>query len=115
VNEKIIAKAKNHSPKDNDDDQNNPPKNKGTLLVDATCAPSNIKYPQDTELLNEARENLEKMIDLLHDPAEGKKPRTYPKQARKAYLKVAVRKREVWAWFEPIWKKHQRLSLPYLF
>ena len=36
-----------------------------TMNVDATCASSNIKYPQDTELLNEARENTEAMIDVI--------------------------------------------------
>ena len=57
------------------------------MIVDATCAPSNIRYPQDVSLLNEARENAEKLLDVLHDPAEGKKPRTYRKRARKDYLK----------------------------
>jgi len=33
--------------------------NKGTLTLDATCAPANIRYPQDISLLNEAREKLE--------------------------------------------------------
>ena len=59
------------------------------MTVDATCAPSHIRYPQDVSLLNEARENAEKLVDLLHDPADGKKPRTYRKAARKAYLKYA--------------------------
>ena len=40
----------------------NEPPNEGTLMLDATCAPSNIRYPQDFSLLNEAREKLEKMI-----------------------------------------------------
>ena len=57
------------------------------MIVDATCAPSNIRYPQDVSLLNEARENAEKLLDVLHDPADGKKPRTYRKCARKDYLK----------------------------
>ena len=38
-------------------------------------------------MLNEARENAEKLLDILHDPADGKKPRTYRKRARKDYLK----------------------------
>ena len=29
----------------------------------------------------------EKLLDVLHDPADGKKPRTYRKRARKDYLK----------------------------
>ena len=57
------------------------------MIVDATCAPSNIRYPQDVSLLNEARENAEKLLDALHDPTGGKKPRTYRKRARKDYLK----------------------------
>ena len=55
--------------------------------VDATCAPSNIRYPQDVSLLNEARENAEKLLDVHHDPTDGKKPRSYRKCARKDYLK----------------------------
>ena len=64
--------------------------NLGTLIVDATCAPSQIKYPRDIELLNEGREKLEKIIDHLHDPkTDGKKPRTYRHRARKQYLNIA--------------------------
>lgn len=44
----------------NDDDKRNQPsKNRGTMIVDTTCAPSQIKYPRDAELLNEAREKLD--------------------------------------------------------
>jgi hypothetical protein len=94
INEMVIAKSKEKlSSKKDDEDKNDPPKNSGTMIVDATCAPSNIKYPQDTELLNEAREKLEKMIKVLHDPADGKKPRTYPQKARKDYLAIARRKK----------------------
>ena len=38
--------------------------NSGTMIVDATCAPSHIRYPQDVSLLNEARENAEKLLDV---------------------------------------------------
>ena len=68
--------------------------NEGTLIVDATCAPSDIKYPQDIELLNRARENTEEMITQLHDPKDGRKPRTYKKQARKDYLTMVRKKRK---------------------
>lgn len=33
--------------------------NAETLMIDATCAPSNIRFPQDFSLLNESRENWE--------------------------------------------------------
>ena len=95
INEMIIQDAKERQEKeaksrDDDDDSGNHPgtgRNSGTMIVDATCAPSNIRYPQDVSLLNEARENAEALLDDLHDPADGKKPRTYRKRARKDYLK----------------------------
>jgi len=36
--------------------------NKGKLILDATCAPADIRYPTDLSLLNEAREKLEAII-----------------------------------------------------
>ena len=36
--------------------------NQGTLVLDATCVPVDIRYPQDVSLLNEVREKLETII-----------------------------------------------------
>ena len=36
--------------------------NKGILILDATCAPQNIAFPLDINLLNEAKENLEGIL-----------------------------------------------------
>jgi hypothetical protein len=81
---------------ENDDkhDVPKPPANSGTLIVDAICALSNIVYPQDTALLNDGREKLEKIIDELYDPEDGVKPRTYRRQAHKDYLKTACKRRK---------------------
>ena len=94
INEMIVQDAKERQAKETeakeDNDSDNGPGtggNSGTMIVDATCAPSNIRYPQDVSLLNEARENAEQLLDVLHDPADGKKPRTYRQCARKDYLK----------------------------
>ena len=90
INEMIISKTiKNEKPPPDDGTGTT---NKGTLIADSTCAPQNIKYPQDTSLLNEAREDLEKIIDRLHKPREGVKPRTYRIKARQDYLDIAKRK-----------------------
>ena len=72
-----------------------PDENKGKLLLDATCAPADIRYPTDLSLLNEAREKTEKMIDTLYNQELGldKKPRTYRKRARKDYLKIAKQRK----------------------
>ena len=71
-------------------------KNRGKLIIDATCAPADISYPNDLGLLNQARKQTEKIIDFLYEPLKGKlnkKPRTYRKIARKYYLEVAKKRR----------------------
>lgn len=65
------------------------PTNKGTLILDATCAPQNISYPQDINLLNDSREHLEEMIDTICYEYDLNKPRTYRRTARKDYLSFA--------------------------
>lgn len=69
--------------------------NQGVLLLDATCAPADVAYPTDLNLLNEAREKLEEIIDTLHAPQIGcaRKPRTYREKARKQFLAVAKQRR----------------------
>lgn len=67
--------------------------NVGTMILDATCSPQNIKYPQDVNLLNEARENLEDMVDYLCSKFGYSTPRMYRKNARKDYLNLAKSKK----------------------
>jgi IS5 family transposase len=71
------------------------PSNQGKLIVDATCTPADVAYPTDLNLLNEAREKTEEIIDAMHAPWVGHepKPRTYRQEARKAYLAVAKQKK----------------------
>jgi hypothetical protein len=95
INELIIRRAREQeeSSEDEGDSDEGDSGNGGTLIVDATCAPSDIRYPTDTSLLNEARVNSEKIIDLLHEPGHGEKPRTYRRRARKEYAEfVRARK-----------------------
>ena len=76
----------------NNDDEGDPPNN-GTLIMDTTCAPANITYPQDIKLCNEAREKTEKMVEAMHERGDGEKPRLDKNKARQAYLKVAKSKK----------------------
>ena len=94
INEMILRDAKERQQKEaeenKDDDDSNPPAgggNSGTLIVDATCAPSDIRFPQDVSLLDEARENAEQIIDALQEQSTEKKPRTYRNKAHKDSLK----------------------------
>ena len=95
VNEYLLAH------KDDDKNKPTPPsagdtdkdaskqENKGTLTLDATCAPANIRYPQDISLLNEAREKLETIIYRFCKSYDLPLPRRYSKRARKDYLAFA--------------------------
>lgn len=91
---KAIESEKDDDKDDHDDAGGSKPK--GTLLLDATCCPSDIHYPTDIGLLNHARELTEYVIDNLHEQLArlgAIKPRTYREVARKAFLAYA-RKRK---------------------
>ena len=80
-------KKRGRKPEEEIPDENG---NLGTAILDATCAPSYIRYPQDFSLLNEARVKLEGMIDWFFKTyGFDKKPRTYRRVARKDYLELA--------------------------
>ena len=98
INEMIIEYNSQQDNDDSDDvsgnggqpDQQDPAndseektENSGTLILDATCAPQNIKYPQDIELLNEVREKLEDMLCRVSDKYGFYRPRMYRQKARK--------------------------------
>ena len=79
--------------KQDDSDDGNDPPNSGTLILDATCCPADIAYPQDIDLLNQVREKAEKTVDELCKAAGQKKPRMYRKRARKDYLRLSKSKK----------------------
>ena len=101
VNDQIIGRKTEDEKHDDDDDSDSSGQddenkesegtptedNEGTLILDATCAPQNIRFPTDASLLNEAREKAEDIIDTLHEMgfSEGKKPRTYREKAHRKY------------------------------
>ncbi len=69
--------------------------NQGTLILGATCAPQQISFPQDINLLNEGRENAESIIDDICYEHNYYKPRMYRQNARKDYLNLAKCKKSV--------------------
>ena len=87
--------AEDQSPASSQRQSESPP-NRGKLILDASCAPADINYPTDLKLLNQAREQSEKIIDRLYEQVReklGKKPRTYRRIARKDYLQLAKQRR----------------------
>jgi IS5 family transposase len=69
------------------------PLNKGTINIDATIVEQDIQYPTDLGILNESREKLEELVDLICLQTNQEKPRTYRIRARKLYLNVAKKKK----------------------
>ena len=65
------------------------------MIIDATCTPSDIHYPTDITLLNDDREVLETVIDVLHQPYVGmyKNPRDYRENVRRHFLSFTKAKR----------------------
>lgn len=68
------------------DAEGNP--HKGSLKMDATCCDVEVKYPTDLDVLNDARDVSERLIDKLCKQSGCPKPRTYRKQARSQFLGI---------------------------
>jgi hypothetical protein len=103
INERIVSlKAKFESQqikaskpeKEGPTNDNDPESgNKGRLIFDATACPQDIAYPTDLDLLSDAREKAEQLVDQLYNQHMHKeKPRTYREVARKRYLQTAQKK-----------------------
>lgn len=107
INEKILGlnstnddKNQSNGPQEfnegisQDTSEKEPPiTHKGKLITDATACPQDIAYPTDLNILNDAREKSEEIIDFLYCKSmHDKKPRTYRQKARKDYLQTAQKK-----------------------
>lgn len=92
INEKLCMSTTKQR---KNDDGGDPPANAGRMIIDATCAPEDMRHPTDVGLLNDAREHTERVIDQLWaiDTREkSRKPRTYRQKARKQYLQTIRRR-----------------------
>jgi transposase, IS5 family len=102
VNETIVSNAltgnPNSSESDKDkstkksDDDNDDNSNQGTLILDATCVPEDIRFPTDISLLNDARSATEEMIDIMWNSNpmgdRERKPRTNREKLNKMVYTV---------------------------
>lgn len=107
INERIVAiktrlgvlKDESHPESDTTDQQDKEKddsgqcENRGRVIFDASVGPQDIAYPTDLDLLSDAREKTEELIDKLYNPSlHEKKPRTYRRVARRRYLLTAKKK-----------------------
>jgi len=75
--------------------ENDTTKNKGKLKIDATVANQKIVFPTDAGLLNTARKESGRIIDLLYRQSGiNKKPRDYRRIARTQYLVFSKKRRK---------------------
>ena len=86
INEEMCRRAAQPEVEKTDDDDDDEPRG-GTLILDATCAPADIAYPTDVNLLADAIEKTDGMIDKLHSPNVGirPRPRTYREKSGKLH------------------------------
>jgi len=89
------ARAKNIDKDSDGPNQKGETKNKGKLKIDATVANQKIVFPTDAGLLNTARKESERLIDLLYKQSgTDKKPRDYRRIARTEYLVFSKKRRK---------------------
>ncbi|GJM63431.1 IS5 family transposase [Persicobacter diffluens] len=88
------------------------PEIENSISVDATVAVQEIPYPTDLALINKARIESEKIIDILWEfvKTDAKKPRSYRQKAQKEFLAL-TRKKKKGADF---WRAANRKQLQYL-
>jgi hypothetical protein len=93
--EEIIREINESMFKNDKAEPESAPENHGTIILDATCTPADIAFPQDIKLCNDAREKTEEIIEILHKPLRGKKqkPRLDKKKAKKEFKKIAKMKK----------------------
>ncbi|MBK5247397.1 MAG: IS5 family transposase [Peptostreptococcaceae bacterium] len=101
INERVVmlktrlesGESKSVPPSDPNESNSGETENKGRVIFDATACPQDIAYPTDLDLLSEAREKTEQLIDQLYvSGLHHQKPRTYRRIARKRYLRTAQKK-----------------------
>jgi transposase, IS5 family len=101
VNQKMVKNLREYTTEQSSSSKKKPEdkresENQGKLLLDATCASADLTYPTDIGILDRARMQTEKIIDILYKSIKEicqKKPRTYRKTARKDYLAIAKQRR----------------------
>ena len=88
INEELYRRSK--PPKPPEDGSND-----GTMILDASVAPADVRYPTDLSLLNECREKTEMFIDKIWEATtrRGRKTAYSRKKARSKYLKISKQRR----------------------
>ena len=89
----MLAEADGSKPKaeDTDDDGH---EHGGTLKVDATCCDAEVRYPTDTNLLEDGSRLIDRLLDKFCARHHIRKPQTHRVEARQAFISYTKKKRK---------------------
>jgi hypothetical protein len=89
----MLAEADGSKPKteSTDEDGNS---HGGTMKVDATCCDAEVRYPTDSNLLEDGSKLIDRLLDKFCMRYMIEKPQTHRQEARKAFLLLTKKKRK---------------------
>ena len=66
----------------------------GTMKIDATCCDAEVRYPTDSNLLEDGSRLIDRLLDKFCARHKVKKPQTHRTEARKAFIELIKKKRK---------------------
>ncbi|MBP5771013.1 MAG: transposase, partial [Bacteroidaceae bacterium] len=89
----MLAEADGSKPKAEDTDDEGH-EHGGTLKVDATCCDAEVRYPTDTNLLEDGSRLIDRLLDKFCARHHIRKPQTHRVEARQAFISCTKKKRK---------------------
>ena len=89
----ILAEADGSKPKkeSTDEDGND---HGGTMKCDATCCDAEVRYPTDSNLLEDGSRLIDRLLDKFCARHKFRKPQTHRMEARRAFILLIKKKRK---------------------
>ena len=66
----------------------------GTMKIDATCCDAEVRYPTDSNLLEDGSRLIDRLLDKFCARHKMKKPQTHRTEARQAFIGLIKKKRK---------------------
>ncbi len=89
----MLAEADGSKPKKENTDENGNDHG-GTMKVDATCCDAEVRYPTDSNLLEDGSRLIDRLLDKFCAACKIKKPQTRRVEARRAFIQLTKKKRK---------------------
>ena len=89
----MLAEADGSKPTGEDTDEDGH-EHGGTLKVDATCCDAEVRYPTDTNLLEDGSRLIDRLLDKFCARHHMRKPQTHRVEARRAFISCTKKKRK---------------------